>query len=134
MGFIILESPYKTDTVLLADKTESVMDEAMNILYGRACLRDCLLRGEAVFGSHLLYTLEGVLDDANAEERRLGINLGFEVGKAASKRVFYLDRGFSFGMRLGFASASSFGQTCEMRLLGGQWDVGWAKPLPPTTV
>lgn len=48
---VIIESPYAGDV-------------DANLTYLRACLRDCLLRGEAPFASHGLYAQPGVLDDA----------------------------------------------------------------------
>ncbi len=50
MEAVILESPY-------GGTPEEV---ERNVKYARACLRDCLLRGEAPFASHLLYTQPGV--------------------------------------------------------------------------
>ena len=41
--------------------------------YARACVADCLRRGEAPIASHLLYTQPGVLDDDVPEERAQGI-------------------------------------------------------------
>lgn len=61
---VILESPY-------VGKTPA--ERAGNIAYARAAMRDCLLRGESPFASHLLYTQPGVLDDDDAEERAIGI-------------------------------------------------------------
>jgi hypothetical protein len=61
---VILESPYAGDV------------EA-NMRYARAAMRDSLMRGEAPFASHLLYTQEGVLLDSVPEERTLGIEAGF---------------------------------------------------------
>lgn len=34
-------------------------DVERNIAFARACLRDCLIRGEAPFASHLLYAQPG---------------------------------------------------------------------------
>ena len=50
MRLVIVESPYAGDI------------EA-NVAYARACLGDCLSRGEAPFACHLLYTQPGVLRD-----------------------------------------------------------------------
>lgn len=47
MKLVIVESPYAGDV-----KT--------NVAYARAAIRDCLMRGEAPYASHLLYTQEGV--------------------------------------------------------------------------
>ncbi|MEK7211264.1 MAG: hypothetical protein AAB731_01390 [Patescibacteria group bacterium] len=43
MQRVILESPFSGDV-------------KRNIAYARACIRDCLRRGEAAIASHLLYT------------------------------------------------------------------------------
>jgi hypothetical protein len=125
VGFIVLESPFKTCTITLSPTSRYLIEENENIRYGRACMRDCLLRGEGVFGSHLLYTLPGALDDSIQEERELGIQAGFAVGQFAERRVFYVDRGITSGMAWGLQAARELGQTCEARRLGGTWDIGF---------
>ena len=55
-------------------------DMERNIKYARRCMRDSLIRGEFPFASHLLYTQEGILDDTKPDERKLGIEAGFEWG------------------------------------------------------
>jgi hypothetical protein len=101
---VIVESPYAGDV------------EA-NLDYLRACLRDCLTRGEAPFASHGLYTQPGVLRDQVPDERELGILAGFYWRPAAQKTVVYTDRGFSGGMRAGIAHAEAIGQPVEYRTL-----------------
>jgi hypothetical protein len=91
---VILESPAHGDT--LADRER-------NQRYARACMLDCLRRGEAPFVSHLLYAQ--VLDDEKPEERELGIDAGLEWGPAAYKCVVYVDLGVSPGMKAGIANA-----------------------------
>ena len=103
-NLVLLESPYAGDI------------EA-NLTYARACMRDCLLRGEFPFASHLLYTQEGILDDTITSERTLGINAGFAWGLHASKTVIYLDFGISHGMSLGMIDASRSGRPIEYRVL-----------------
>lgn len=84
----ILESPF-------AGEVED------NIAFARLCMHDMLLRGEAPYASHLLYTQETVLDDLNPEERELGIYAGFAWKHMKDvNTVFYLDRGMSGGMKL----------------------------------
>lgn len=85
MRLVILESPYAGD-----------IDR--NVAFARACLRDCLQRGEAPIASHLLFTQEGVLRDDVPGERRLGIDAGLEWYRAAEAAVFYLNLGESSGM------------------------------------
>lgn len=102
---VVLESPYAGDVV-------------KNIAYARACMRDCLLRGEQPFASHLLYTQEGILDDGVPEERTLGIEAGFQWGRHADAVVVYTDLGISHGMQLGVQRAQKNGKTIEYRTLG----------------
>jgi hypothetical protein len=109
MRRVIIESPYAGDV-------------AENLRYLRACMRDCLLRGETPYASHALYTQEGVLDDLDLEERNLGINAGFEWRAAAEATVVYLDRGWSSGMRRGIEHAERIGHPIELRSLPG-WSV-----------
>lgn len=96
MKRVIIESPYSGTT------PEEIQ---RNVDYARACMRDSILRGEAPFASHLLYTQPGILDDANPQERRLGIVLGFLWGKCADLVAVYADHGVSGGMLKGIAEA-----------------------------
>ena len=86
MKKVIIESPYAGDI------------EA-NVKYARACVKDSLMRGECPLASHLLYTQEGILDDNIAAERQMGIAAGLEWLRVADMHVFYIDTGFSKGMR-----------------------------------
>jgi len=84
MKRVILESPY-------AGNIER------NVKYARACLKDSLLRNEAPIASHLLYTQ--VFDDSISSERMIGINAGLAWKEVAEKHVFYIDYGYSEGMK-----------------------------------
>ncbi|HXV30352.1 MAG TPA: hypothetical protein VD840_08480 [Sinorhizobium sp.] len=106
MKLVILESPFAGDV------------EA-NITYARACVRDCLLRGEAPIASHLLYTQPGILDDDVPAEREHGINAGLAWGRVAEKTVVYTDRGISRGMEYGIKRAGDEGREVELRTLSG---------------
>jgi hypothetical protein len=108
MRRVILESPYAGDV-------------AANLRYARACVRDCLLRGEAPLASHLLYTQAGILDDRIPAERALGIEAGLVWGDEAAATVVYQDRGISRGMELGIERAHQAGRPVEYRSLPG-WD------------
>ena len=93
----------------------------LNLKYGRACLRDCLLRGEAPFASHLIYTQEGVLDDKDRAERELGIEAGLAWGSKAEITAVYVDliddwRFFS-GIVKGIQSARKASRPVEFRNL-----------------
>ncbi len=104
MRLVVLETPYA------GDKEE-------NVKYARKCMRDCLMREEAPFASHLLYTQDGVLDDDINSERGLGIDAGFHWGDKADATVVYTDRGISNGMKLGIERAEKAGRTIEYRKL-----------------
>ena len=104
MKRVIVESPYAGDI-------------ERNIRYARLCMRDCLLRDEAPFASHLLYTQESVLDDTIPEERKLGIFAGFAWGSVAETVVVYMDYGISNGMLEGILKARADGRPIEYRQL-----------------
>lgn len=80
---------------------------------------DCLMRGEAPFASHALYTQPGVLDDENENEREIGINAGLAWHTAADAVVVYGDLGTSRGMRIGIDHAEASGVPVEIRSLSG---------------
>lgn len=103
-----MESPYAGDV-------------ERNLGYLRACMRDCLLRGEAPFASHALYTQPGVLDDLSPDERALGIEAGLSWGAKADATVVYCDLGQSSGMLQGILAAQLAGRTIEFRTLRDRW-------------
>jgi hypothetical protein len=104
MGRVILESPYAGD-----------VDQ--NVAYARACIRDCLQRGEAPIASHLLFTQPGVLRDEMPEERALGIAAGLAWLPVAETLVAYIDRGISPGMAAAIELAERAGIPVERRSL-----------------
>lgn len=71
---VMIESPFAGKG---ATEEERVKDEKLKLRYLRFCLRDSILRGEAPFASHAIYTQPWVLDDRDPEERALGIACGF---------------------------------------------------------
>lgn len=85
-------------------------------------MRDCILRREAPFASHLLYTQPGVLNDSDPIERKLGLETGFIWRRLAKKTVVYADRGISLGMQIGIADSESRNIPVETRYLRGEWD------------
>jgi hypothetical protein len=117
MRLVILESPFAGD-----------IDR--NVEYGRACMRDCLMRGEAPIASHLLYTQSGVLDDGSPEERTLGIEAGLAWGELAEVSVVYTDRGISNGMKLGIQRAVECGRPVEYRAIGDGWSTAKPRAAP----
>lgn len=106
MKLVIVESPFAGDV-------------ETNVRYARAAIRDCLLRGEAPYASHLLYTQEGVLDDDIPSEREHGIQAGFAWRQASEKTVVYNDLGISRGMQYGIDHALAAGHPIEYRSLPG---------------
>lgn len=110
MRLVIVESPFAGDV-------------KRNLRYLRACLRDCLMRGEAPYASHGLYTQSDVLDDGSPLDRTLGIEAGFAWKRVADASVFYTDLGISRGMELGAKAAEERGQAVEFRSLGAGWDL-----------
>ena len=104
MRRVILESPYAGEVL-------------RNIDYARRCVRDCVLRGEAPFASHLLFTQPGILRDEVPEERRLGINAGLAWIGVADAMVVYVDHGISPGMHTAINAAQRASLPVEMRCL-----------------
>lgn len=76
-----------------------------NLRYARLCLLDCLVRGEAPFASHLLYTQ--VWDDREAKLRQWGMAAAQAWYAAADLCAPYLDLGMSAGMRAGIDACLS---------------------------
>lgn len=104
---VIIETPYAGDI-------------KRNVAYARACMRDSLLRGEAPYASHLLYTQPGVFRDDDPSERRAGIEAGFAFRRAAKATAVYEDLGISPGMLEGIAHSEASGVEVVYRRLG-QW-------------
>jgi hypothetical protein len=111
----------RKELVLVVIESPFAGDIEKNIKYARACVKDCLLRGEAAYASHLFYTQDGILDDDIPEERKLGIYAGFLWGQKADKTVVYTDLGISEGMLGGIEEAKKRGRPIEYRTLGGEW-------------
>lgn len=112
MRLVIIESPYAGDV-------------ERNLRYVRACMADCLRRGESPYASHALYTQPGVLRDEVHEERVLGIEAGFAWGERADLVAVYEDLGETLGMTIGIQRAVARGTPVERRRLGGEW-AEWA--------
>ena len=113
MKRVIIESPYAGEI-------------GRNLLYVRECMRDSLMRGEAPFASHALYTQEGILRDAVPEERSKGIEAGFAWRVPGVLTVFYVDLGWSNGMNAGKEDCEFKGLPFEERRLYGLWSL-WAR-------
>lgn len=104
MTLVIIESPFAGNI-------------NKNIKYARQCMKDCFKRGEFPFASHLLYTQDGILDDTNPEERKLGIHAGLVWGRFADMTVVYTDLGITNGMKQGIKNAKKEGRKIKYRTL-----------------
>ena len=104
MRLVIIESPY-------AGNIEE------NEAYARACVRDCLRRGESPIVSHLLFTQPGILLDDIPEQRKLGIDAGHAWYRVAEACVVYADHGISDGMKKGIDAAMAAGVQVELRMI-----------------
>jgi len=104
MKLVIVESPFKGD-------------RALNKRYLECCLRDCLNREESPYASHKMLT--DCLDDDDPKERELGIVAGmaWKRAGAADLTVFYVDLGWSEGMKIGFEYCQSYCFPYEVRVL-----------------
>ncbi len=107
MKRVILESPYAGDV-------------ERNLEYGRACLRDSIMRGESPIASHLLLTQPGVLDDSDQIERNIGILAGLKWCEVSDGTVVYIDHGISPGMQYGIDRATTSGKPVEYRRILSQ--------------
>lgn len=106
MRLVIVESPYAGDV-------------ERNVKYAKACIRDCLARGESPIASHLLFTQPGILDDLKPEERALGIAAGVAWYRVADCVAFYVDHGWSNGMNAARAKCLAEGILFGIRRISG---------------
>lgn len=106
MRRVIIESPFRG---------ANAYQQERNRRYALLCMKDSIVRGEAPFLSHLLYTQ--VLDDRIKEERDLGISAGLVWGELAELTVVYTDNGISEGMQFGIDHAISLGRIVEYRTI-----------------
>jgi hypothetical protein len=117
MRRVIIESPFAGATPELA---------ARNLKYLRAAILDCVRREESPYASHRMLT--DALNDAEPNERALGIEAGFAWRGVSNATIVYHDLGFSIGMRLGIVDAEHLVRkrlhVIEYRLLHGEWELG----------
>jgi hypothetical protein len=111
MRRVVLESPYHG----------GLFRRWLNVRFARACMRDCLMRGEAPLCSHLLYAQRGVLRDDVPDERQLGIDAGHAWISSAEAMVVYLSPSgrITPGMDVGIKRAKAIGIPVEFRRLEG---------------
>ena len=104
MKLVIIESPYSGDI-------------ERNVEYACMCVKDSLLRDEAPFASHLLYTQPSILNDEIEIQRWMGMRAGWEWMRKANLVAVYMDLGISKGMEFGIAKAEFYGVPVEYRKL-----------------
>ena len=104
MRRVVVESPYAGDLEL-------------NGRYLDACLADCFRRGESPYASHVLGPR--ALKDADPAERKQGIEAGFAWADVADAIVFYVDLGWSTGMKAALEKHQADGRTIEQRRIPG---------------
>lgn len=127
MRRVIIESPFAGDV-------------ETNKLYLRACIRDCIRRGETPYASHRMLT--DALDDDDPEEREAGINAGYAWWPEDRARielgcdiVFYVDLAVSPGMLAAYTEyARRYAAVPELRLLGPDWRETLTAPLTASNV
>lgn len=85
---VILESPYRG---------RNLVERAMFEKYLDLCIRDSVHRQEAPFASHKMYP--GALDEDDPDDRDAGIHCGYEWWQATRRIIFYIDYGYSDGMK-----------------------------------
>ena len=125
MRTVVIESPYAGDV-------------KAHVTYARRACVYSLEHNEAPFASHLLYAQPGILNDLLPEERRKGIEAGFQWGKFADATIVYADYGISEGMRQGILRAEQEKRPIEIRFIGrnpGFWErLFGAYPQSPTAL
>mgnify|MGYP002790010126 CR=1 FL=1 len=93
---VFIESPYSSET------SEGILE---NVKYARLAMQDSLLRGEAPFLSHLLYTQhpdDDFVSDNDLDKQCVGRDKAIQAAESwrevSDLTVFYCDRGMSPGM------------------------------------
>lgn len=122
MRLVVIESPYGRNPNGSVASKETI---ARNVRYARACVKDCLDRGESPYASHLLYTQDGILDDGILDERKKGMAAGIAWHVVCDAVVLYTDLGSTPGMDAGADHARQLGKLVLTRYLGGIWQDKW---------
>lgn len=105
----IIESPYAA---------RSPAERRIYDLYARRAMAHSLSQGEAPIAFHMLYTQRGVLQDAVASERKLGMQAAQSWYESADLVAVYDDYGVSNGMQAGMTHAKLIGLKVIFRKIG----------------
>lgn len=103
---VLIETPFAAG---------STTGATLNQLYGRAALRDSLMRGEAPMVPHLLYQQTYVLDEGDPDERQIAEAAGRSWLPFVDRVAVYVDREITPAMRAGIERARSLGIEVEER-------------------
>ena len=106
MKLVIIESPYAGDV-------------KRNLRYLDTCIRHCIARGESPYASHKMLTT--ALDDDDPAQRAIGIQTGLAWRRRADKRIFYIDLGWSGGMKAAKDLYNAEGLGFECRRIEPEW-------------
>ena len=129
--FTLIESPFKGN---------DWQETARNLLYTRACVKDCIDKNEVPYASHLFLTQRGILNDRIPEEREKGIRIGKAIENAITLAshydrslyvctAVYTDLGISAGMEFGINMAKAKCRDVVYRELGKGWEERFRKSL-----
>ena len=106
MKLVIIESPYAGDV-------------ERNLRYLDTCIRHCIARNESPYASHKMLTT--ALDDRDPAQRAIGIETGLAWRRRADERLFYVDLGWSTGMKAAKDLYKSEGLSYKVRQIGDEW-------------
>lgn len=101
---VVIESPYAGNRLA-------------NLDYLNRCILHALRQGETPYASHLMLT--GALDDMVAAQRALGIEAGLQMGAFIRRHAFYIDRGWSTGMKMARDRCEAEGRQFSIRSIKG---------------
>lgn len=109
---VIIDSSFKATDTSTNEEHRAYLERA---------IKDCILRLETPYASHKM--LVDALDDNDPGQRRICMNAGlamssFLVRTAGAKPVFYVDYGWTEGMRRAQVLYERLGVKCDLRTIG----------------
>ena len=121
MKLVVIESPYAgTVQQVVGQLIKGTMAPDPKVIgrhmnYLDRCIIDCLKRNESPYASHRMLT--DALDDTDPIQRAKGIEAGMAFGERADARIFFVDLGWSPGMKQAKDYYSSQGLSIQVRRL-----------------
>ncbi len=110
MKRVVIESPYAGD-------------EEANKVYRQVVICHSIKQWEAPFASHQMYT--DALNDDDLYQRLIGCGAGYTWMKIADLVAFYMDRGFSSGMKSALYKAVDYSLPIQFRWINGPVPATW---------